>query len=322
MRIGFIGVGGIARNYRDSLRKLERPIAAVCDTNAERASEVATEESAVAYRNHAEMLAKEKLDVVFVSIPPGFHTTEVIDSAKAGAALFVAKPIGVDGDLVQRTCAAIASAGVINQVGYMARYSDITEKAKEIVGDGALSMGVGRFMCRMGATHPWWGKFHLSGGQMLEQSTHVFDLLRYFLGDVAAVQAFGQKGVSSEGIADFDEVTVCNLHFASGAVGSITSTCVARAMDCFAAELIGDDVYLHLLMDTRLRGNVGGEAVEFTGTETGYFRQVEQFMKSVETNDQGLVRSSYADAAKTLAVTIAANRSLESGQVEIVAAGT
>ena len=41
-------------------------------------------------------------------------------------------------------------------------------------------------------------------------------------------------------------------------------------------------------------------------------------MAAVEAQDQSLVRTSYADAVKTLAATLAANRSLETGQVETV----
>ena len=152
---------------------------------------------------------------------------------------------------------------------------------------------------------------------MVEQTTHVFDLIRYFLGDVTSVQAYGIKGVS-EGIADFEECTVCNLQFESGAVGSITSTCVARAHDHFATELVGDDFYLKLTLDLGLRGQISGDAIDYTGTEAGYFRQIEQFTKAVEANDQGMILSSYADAVKSLAATLAANRSLTSGQVERV----
>ena len=231
--------------------------------------------------------------------------------------MFVAKPVAQDLNTGKNARDAIADAGVINQVGYMARYSDITDKAKELVGDRELSMGIGRFLARMGASHPWWGKFEVSIGQMVEQTTHVFDLIRYFLGDVETVQAFGIKGVSDD-IADFEECTVCNLKFTSGAVASITSTCVARAHESFATELVGDDIYLKLTHDLGLRGQIGGEGIEYNGSEAGYFRQVEQFIKAVEANDQSKVRSSYADAYKTLAVTLAANRSLETGQVEQV----
>ena len=317
LKITFIGVGGIAGNYRRSLKQLECPIAAVCDINAERAAAIAAEENATAYTDHTEMLQKEKPDVVFTCIPPGAHTTQVADAAAAGAALFVAKPVAQDLETAQHARDTIAAAGVINQVGYMARYSDITAKAKELVGDQRLTMGIGRFLARMGANHPWWGKYDVSRGEMVEQTTHVFDLIRYFLGDVVNVHAYGIKNVS-DGIADFEECTVCNLQFESGAVGSITSTCVARAHDNFATELVGDDLYLKLTHDLGLRGQIAGEGIDYTGTEAGYFRQVEQFIKAVDANDQRLVLSSYADAIKTLAVTLAANRSLETGQVEQV----
>ena len=317
MKIAFIGVGGIAGNYRRSLKQLQRPIAAVCDINAERAATVAHEENATAYTDYGEMLRKELPDVVFTCIPPGAHTTQVADAAKSGAALFVAKPVAQDLETAQRTRDAINTADVINQVGYMARYSDITEKAKELVGDTRLAMGFGRFLARMGSNHPWWGKYEVSRGQMVEQTTHVFDLVRYFLGDVASVHAYGIKSVS-DGIADFEECTVCNMQFESGAVGNITSTCVARAHDNFATELVGDALYLKLTHDLGLRGQIGDEAIDYTGTEAGYFRQIARFIDAVEANEQGFVRSPYADAVKTLAVTLAANRSLETGEVEQV----
>lgn len=317
MKIAFIGVGGIAGNYRESLKKLGRPITAVCDIQAQRVGQIAGEESAKPYTEHREMLKKEKPDVVFVCIPPGAHTTQAADAAKSGAALFVAKPVAVDLKVARRAREAIAQARVINQVGYMARYSDVTQRAREIVAGRPLAMGFGRFLCRMGAGHPWWGKFKTSGGQMLEQSTHVFDYLRYFLGEVVEVHAFGKKNVSKD-IADFEECTVCNLQFASGAVGNITSTCVAGAEDGFAAEIVGDNLYLKVIMDTRLRGKVDGETINFDGQERGYFRQIEEFLKAVEAGNQRLVRTDYADAVKTLEVTAAANRSMVTGRVEKV----
>lgn len=317
MEIAFIGAGGIAGNYLGSLKKLETPVAAFCDVNAERVQKVADENGAAAYTNHHEMLAGEKPDAVFICVPPGAHEGQVEDAAKAGAAVFVAKPIGLDFEAVLKTRDAIAKAGVINQVGYMARYSDITERAKELVGNRPLSLGFGRFMCRMGANHPWWGKGEVSGGQMLEQSTHVFDWLRYFLGEVEEVSAYGHKGAADD-VADFEDSTTCNLHFQNGAIGNIVSTCCANTPKGFAAELSGRDFYLKAVMDNHLHGVVENENVECYGEESGYFRQVAEFLKAVESNNQNSVRSWYEDAAKTLAVTLAANASLQSGKPEKV----
>jgi predicted dehydrogenase len=156
MKIGFIGVGGIAGNYLNSLKKLDQPVTAFCDVNAERAQQAAQEYGAKSFTHYRAMLASDRLDAVFVSIPPGAHAGQVEDVARAGVAVFVAKPIGLNLDSVLRARDAIEKAGVVNQVGYMARYSDMTEKAKEIVGTQPLALGFGRFMCRMG-NHPWWG---------------------------------------------------------------------------------------------------------------------------------------------------------------------
>jgi predicted dehydrogenase len=318
MKIAFVGVGGIAGNYRGSLKKLgrEREVVGICDLNAERAQSVADEHGAQAFTDHTTMLREVKPDAVFISIPPGAHGDQVADAARAGAAVFVAKPVGMDWEQVRRTRDAVGESGVLNQVGYMARYSDICEKAQEIVGDRKLAMGLGRFMCRMGA-HPWWGKNAVSGGQMLEQSTHVFDQLRLFMGEVDEVFAWGHKGLADD-IADFEDATTASLKFKSGACGNIHSTCCTNVPDSFATELSGRDFYLKLSHDHHLVGKIDNEDIEFKGEEAGYFRQVEHFLKAVEANDQKLIRSDFADAAKTLAVTLAANASLASGQVEKV----
>lgn len=318
MKIGFIGVGGIAKNYLGSLKRLGRRVQAICDINAETARRVSAELGCAAYGDHREMLAREELDAVFVAIPPAAHSSQVIDAAAAGAHLFVAKPVAMDLELARRTQEAIARSGCVNQVGYMARYSDVTERARALVRGRDLGMGMGRFLTRMTEAHPWWGRFAVSGGQLVEQSTHVFDWLRYFLGEVESVQAYGHDG-PDRAIADFEDSTAVNLRFRSGAIGSVVSTCSARTGAGFVTELCDRDLYLRLSMDTRMSGFIDRDEIDFIGRERGYFRQIELFLAAVEARDQGLVRSSYADAVSSLAVTLAANRSLRTGRVERVA---
>ncbi len=315
MRIAFIGVGGIAGNYRNCLSTLQRPITAVCDVDDAVAEKIGKEESCAAYHDHQRMLNEIRPEVVFVCIPPGAHTTQVIDAARLGAAVFVAKPVALNPDVAIRTRDEIASLRVINQVGYVARHSDVVIRAHQLIAGRKLAMATGRFMFRMVAGHPWWGDPAMSGGQVVEQSTHVFDTLRFFLGEIDELHAYGSKHVSAAKIADFEECSVVNLRFASGALGSINSSCVAQADETSSIELIGDEIYLRISGETKLTGRVFGQTIDYLGAERGYFRQIKRFLEAVEKHDQSLILSSYADAMKTLAATLAANHSMRTGGV-------
>jgi predicted dehydrogenase len=312
MRVGMIGIGGIADVYRKGLVQYGQPIAALCDINDVRVAEVAAATGANGYTDYRAMIAKEQLDAVFISIPPGVHGNQVIDVVNSGAAVFVAKPIGLDINLVRQTHQAIVDRGVINQVGYMARYADIAAKARELIGDRKIVMGLARFMVRMPTNHPWWGKRSICGGQIIEQSTHMFDLLRYLMGEVVQVQSYGHQGAGDD-IADFEDSTIVNLRFANGGIGSVVSTSCTQVPDGAAWELTGRDLYLKLTMDLDLSGVIDGQAVSYRGDESGYIRQVGEFLQAVRTKDQTLVRSSYVDAMQTLIVTMAAEESLQAG---------
>lgn len=314
MRIAFIGVGGIAANYRNCLSTLHRSITAVSDLDDELAQKIGKEECCSAYSDYKRMLAEIRPNVVFICLPPGLHQTQVRDAVEIGAAVFVAKPVALNPGVAVLTRDAIAAMKVINQVGYVGRYSDVVVKAKQLVEGRKLALGSGRFMFRMVANHPWWGNSKISGGQIVEQSTHIFDTLRYFLGEIEEVQAFGSRNVSAAGIADFEECSVVNLRFASGAVGQVTSSCVAQADETSSLELVGDEVYLRISGETRLTGRVLGQNIDYAGAERGYFRQIKRFLEAAEKYDQSLILTDYADGVKTLAVTLAANLSMRSGQ--------
>ncbi|MDO4574717.1 MAG: Gfo/Idh/MocA family oxidoreductase [Planctomycetia bacterium] len=58
------------------------------------------------YRDHREMLEREKPDVCLISTPDHWHALQMIDAVKAGCDVYVQKPIGVD----VRECLAMREA--------------------------------------------------------------------------------------------------------------------------------------------------------------------------------------------------------------------
>ena len=70
-RLGFIGAGGIAERHVGVLSGMDDVvIVGVADPDFARASELAGRIGARAYNSHADLLAMEGLDAVFICIPP------------------------------------------------------------------------------------------------------------------------------------------------------------------------------------------------------------------------------------------------------------
>lgn len=330
-RLAFIGVGGIARNYLKHLGTMKTfaQVVAICDILPERAAEVAEPLKAKAYTDYRVMLENEELDGVFVCVPPFAHTDQELQVVAKKLALFVAKPVALDLGKAREVGAAIREAGIINSVGYMWRYSGITNRAREILaGSEANRAGSSKLALLLGFTLTslpgtlWWRQAARSGGQIIEQTTHIFDLLRYFGGEVREVSGLGGlKLLTDVPLMDVPDVTTCNLLFESGAVGNVSSTSAITG-GRYAVELIARSMHLNLLYipQEQLTATIDKDTVEATTRIDPYHEIVRVFVEAIRSGNQSLIRSSYADAARTLALTIAATRSVDSGKTEQVEA--
>ena len=228
LNVGFIGCGGVARFHLRHLPNLEEvKLVAFCDVVKERAKELAEKYGGNAYTDYHEMFHKEKLDLVFICLPPFAHKDEVMVAAENGVNIYIEKPIALDLKLAKEMQKAVEKAGVKSQVGYQLRFSYSVEKAKKLIESGEageVGLACGHYWCRF-IRKDWWIDKSKSGGQIVEQSTHLYDILRWLCGDVEKVYCEGgrlfYKDVPGMTIEDTSSVV---LRFKSGAVGSVTAT--------------------------------------------------------------------------------------------------
>lgn len=189
IRIGFIGCGGVAREYLDRLDGFpERAhVTAFCDLDRDRAREMAQGRDARVYSDYRTMLEKEALDAVFDNLPPFARAGEIVDAAPRGCHIFTTKPLGLKIETALRSLEAIEKAGVLNSAGYMFRYSGITQRAIDLLGGRPVALVLGEVIGAMPGG--WVAQQHLSGGQIIEQSTHLIDVARYLAGDIRTISA-------------------------------------------------------------------------------------------------------------------------------------
>jgi len=228
LAVGFIGCGGIAEAHA---RRLSRSnmveFKAFSDIVRSRAESFASTYGGEAYEDWRAMLDKVELDVVFICLPPFAHRDEVMVAAEKGVNIYIEKPIALDVKLAREMARAVEKHGVKSQVGYQSRFGAGVEKAKSLIDSGKVGSigfvsGISwfRFLRR-----DWWIDKSKSGGQLVEQGTHLYDTLRWLCGDVERVYAEMDKLFYRhiEGMT-IEDVSGVVLRFKSGAIGVVSIT--------------------------------------------------------------------------------------------------
>ena len=319
MNIGFIGVGGVAQAHLGNLQKMKGVVvAAVCDIDGQRAQKAADTYGADCYEDYREMLKGAPLDAVYVCVVPGAHGTIELDLAKAGISFYAEKPVGLDLNICAKTIEAIEKTNCINGVGYHWRYRSGVQAARRWMEKHPVSLVEG---CWYGdfVGAPWWRRMELSGGQLVEQTTHIVDLARYLGGEIHTVSAVGSTGAMKEtDNYDIHDTSVALLQFDSGAIGQITSGCIANNEHAGSqVEIVfkGRGWQARIAGDVTLGDKKGVKEVpevQSWAEQLGNGDKI--FLNAVKNNSMDKVLSDYRSGAQTLAVTLAANESMQSGK--------
>jgi predicted dehydrogenase len=314
VKLGFIGVGGIAGAHLNILTKMEDvEVKSICDINPQTLERRGQEFGVEArYENFKEMIEKEDLDAVYICVPPFAHADIEETVAESGVHMFIEKPVELHMESAIRKEEVIRKSGVIVSVGYCARYLDISDRVKELLKDKVVELALGYFMG--GAPGGWWRQKDKSGGQLVEQTTHMVDIARFFVGDVQAVNGAFVALTKPSPDYTIDNASIVTLYFKSGAIGSITSACMLSqgyktGLDMFARDYILEFTYGNL----RIRTPQGIEEIK-AGVNM-YYEENRAFIDAVKSGDRSLIRSPYADAVKTLEVTLAAEVSAKERKV-------
>ncbi|OPA74309.1 oxidoreductase [Paenibacillus selenitireducens] len=315
MKIGMIGTGWFADMHCDLLEQMEGvQVAAVCGTSQAKAEHFASQRrNAASYADVEEMLEQEKLDAVYICVPPFAHGAIERAVVARQIPFFIEKPIALDEELPAQIQHQLQQSGLITSVGYHFRYTDGAEKLLELLKGRTVGMALGTWLGDMPRV-AWWRKQEGSGGQFLEQTTHIVDLLRYTLGEVTevyAATALRHMNTIEEGVT-VDDVGTVTLKLASGAVANISNTCMLPKSDRSGLQIYTDLGVLEVNHNGVTASTVG-QNVTYHNQSNPYIKENEAFIHAVRTGDTQFIRSTYADAILTQRIATAALRSAQSG---------
>jgi predicted dehydrogenase len=316
-RVGFIGAGGIAQRHVGVLDQFaDVDLVAFTDLDFARAVTAASRFGARAYDNYADMLEDGTLDAVFICIPPFAHGAVERAVMARGLPFFVEKPLSLDIDVAESLALEISAARLLTAVGYHWRYLDIVEEARRLLTERPARLLSGYWLDQTPPPQWWWHQDQ-SGGQMVEQTTHIIDLARYLAGDVE--QVFGLASHTARcdfpGL-DIFTVSTASLKFASGAVGNIASTCLLNWGHRVGLHVFAEGLALEL-SDHDLMVDVGaGRPVQHVQVDP-VWREDRDFIDAVR-GDVSRIRCSYGEALKTHRIAMAINQSAQTGQAVLI----
>ena len=260
VRVGLVGAGGVgARHARTLAGFPDVELVAVCDPVRPSAEALAEEVGAGCVDDVASLLGSG-VDAVWLCVPPFAHGDLELSVLRAGLPLFVEKPLAADVRVAERVAEAVAASGLPTATGYHWRHLDTVERARSTLAGTPVRLVGARWW---GTTPPpaWWSRQDQSGGQVVEQATHVLDLVRVLAGEVTEV--VGGSAPSSTTGRDVPDATAAVLRFDSGAVGTVSTSCVLPAPTAAGLDVVGDGVSVELTETTlRVQTRDGEERAE------------------------------------------------------------
>jgi len=330
LRVGFVGVGGIAKRHLGYCAKREDvEMVGYADVNPALAEAVAEQHGGAAYGDCKELYDKEKPDAIVICTPPFAHGEIEEEAAKRGIHFFVEKPVAVNLELAMRVKRAVDEHDVIVQVGYMMRFTEATKKVKELLADRPIAMVQAHYYMPGMPAKAWWAKKDLGGGQLVEQATHMLDLGRFLAGDVISVSGrtarvhdwtppAGAEPVTSgltkyAGGVDIPDTTALTMQYESGALGTLSCSMVPQAKWDNGFRVVADGLLIAIDgANASWAGDEEGE-VKSSPEWTGYV--LGEFLECVKSGTKSSVP--YDEGIKSLAISVAGYASVDRGGVPV-----
>jgi myo-inositol 2-dehydrogenase / D-chiro-inositol 1-dehydrogenase len=324
IRVGMIGAGWIAQEHRRVLdSQADAELVAVCDVDRDRAEALAGTAGARAYLDWRELLDAEDLGALIVCTPPRSHREPAIAALERGLPLYLEKPIARTAEDAAEIVAAAERTGTVCAIGYQWHALDLLDELPGLLQGQQIGLLLGT---SVGPTQsrPWFVDMRAGGGNLLERGSHHLDLARTVAGDVASAQAGAGRvrlARSAGDSGDIDDALTIMLEMTSGALATIVVAWTRPGQPgSYGLDIVASEATLRLALDPdfSLTGVTNGQPVERRAGSHPFERSIRRFLGAVSERDPAAVVCIPRDAARTLAVAIAAERALETSRAVAV----
>jgi len=196
-------------------------IAAVCDLNGKLAQEQAARFGTQAFEDYGQMLDRARPDGVILATPPKVHAGQTALAVERGVHVFCEKPMAPNAADCERMIESCARAGVALMIGFKKRFYPCYLFIRDRVRQSGNPLMWANVRFALGRVEKdWFWAEDNGGGPLLENAIHEYDILRFLMGDVKEVFAFGGNLFLKHRGPQID-AAAATLRFESGAVAGM-----------------------------------------------------------------------------------------------------
>jgi len=228
LRFGLIGYGKVAHVHAQAIRdSVGADLVSVCGRTALRRDEFAAKWSIASRGTVADMVEFDHVDAVVITTPHPCHHDDAIEAFAAGCHVLVEKPMALTVAECTDMILAAERAGKVLSVVSQRRWYPACMRIREAIDSGKLGTPAVAQVTILGwrdeayyASDPWRGKWDTEGGGVLiNQAPHQLDLLHWYMGPVARIQA--EWGNVNHPYIEVEDTAVASIRFANGAMASV-----------------------------------------------------------------------------------------------------
>ena len=339
IRFGLIGYGAWGSHHARAIAATEGAelVAIAARSEKTRATAQVDHPTAHIYEDYRTLLQREQLDVVDVVLPTYLHYEVARAVLESGRHLLLEKPMAPRLAECEELIALAAAQGKCLAVGHELRLSSLWSRMQQMVAGGAIGRPLYLFIelwrrpYRLGA-EGWRYDLQRVGSWILEEPIHFFDMARWYLASAGdPVTVFARANSRQEGHPELQDNFSAVLTFVGGEYAVISQT-LAAFQHHQTVKLTGTkgalwaswsgamDRDFHPTFSLQYHDGTKTETIPITKiTGEVYELEDEMAMMVGAVRDGGSIAATGEDGKWSVALCLAAQRSVETGQVVSVA---
>lgn len=320
MRIGVIGLGLMGNIHLSSYQKMKNVVInGVADKAEEKVKEYSKNYDCPGFGNAEDLIAKDEIDIIDICVPTSLHKKFALKSLEEGKNIICEKPIARNLSEAREISKRVKKSEVKMFVGHVVRFFPEYAKIRDRVNSGDIGE-VSVVRTFRGGVHPsvrseWYSDPDKSGGIILDSIIHDFDWLRWTIGEIESVYT---KGTALNERPK--EIALVNVRFQNGALGHVEGSWAHPQDFPFTTKvevagtqgLIQHDSSNSSPLNIYSEDDEGVETPESLWVKSPWYRELEHFIDCLETGREPIV--TIKDSIEALRISLAARKSLESGQ--------